>query len=340
MNNPAQPPGIYRASFSSPPTVHVVKMAEEDIKIPVILLKTKSTPHDGYEDYFASAEEGRYSPAFAPVLEHQFRKESLKEIAGIYRHGDLGLSPKPDGESPKYGGIIFTSQRAVEAITQVINTLRLFGATNALLPQDIPFYVVGPATARGLQALELDSPIVGEECGNGETLAAYILDHYNELYAEKKATLGRKPALLFLVGKQRRDIIPKTLDDANLEEGRRITVDELVVYETTEMKSFKSDFTEMYVRNVVDGCMSQWVVVFSPTGCKAMLESLGLLDATTGKYKSKPRRPFIATIGPTTRDFLVREFDFQPDVCAEKPSPEGVGESIVAFNAQRGGPTI
>jgi uroporphyrinogen-III synthase len=299
-------------------------------KTPVILLKTKSTPTDSYEDYFTAAEDGRYTPAFAPVLEHQFRKQSLKEIANIYRQGDLGLARKHDGSSPKYGGIIFTSQRAVEAFTQVINTLRLFGATNALLPQDVPFYVVGPATARGLQALELDNTIVGEETGNGEALASFILQHYNSLLQSQNA-LESKPALLFLVGEQRRDIIPKTLQSEQLDQSQRITIDEIVVYETTEMKTFKSDFAEKYLKGVIDGCAHQWVVVFSPTGCKAMLESLGLLDTATGKYKKKPRRPFIATIGPTTRHYLAREFEFEPDVCAEKPTPEGVGAGIAEF---------
>jgi uroporphyrinogen-III synthase len=302
-------------------------------KIPVILLKTKSTPTDGYESYFNAAKNGRYTASFAPVLEHQFRKSSLQEIANIYRTSDLGLSPKPDGTSPKYGGIIFTSQRAVEAFTQVINTLRLFGATNALLPQDAPFYVVGPATARGLRALELDNAIIGEETGNGDALATFILQHYNSLLQNQNA-LQSKPALLFLVGEQRRDIIPRTLQSEELEPMKRIAVDEIVVYETTEMKSFKSDFAEKYVKGVIDGCAHQWVVVFSPTGCKAMLESLGLLDAATGKYKEKPKRPFIATIGPTTRDYLVREFGFEPDVCAEKPSPEGVGAGISAYMAK------
>jgi uroporphyrinogen-III synthase len=81
-----------------------------------------------------------------------------------------------------------------------------------------------------------------------------------------------------------------------------------------------------------------WLVIFTPTGFEAMLQSLVLLDPETGKFRKAskgPNRPFIATIGPTTRDFLKREFDFEPDVCAEKPSPEGVGAGITAFMANR-----
>jgi uroporphyrinogen-III synthase len=67
-----------------------------------------------------------------------------------------------------------------------------------------------------------------------------------------------------------------------------------------------------------------------------MLESLGLLDAETGKAKARctaadQRDILIATIGPTTRDYLRQEFGFTPDVCADKPSPEGIAEGIGAF---------
>jgi uroporphyrinogen-III synthase len=299
-------------------------------KVPVILLKTKSEPTDGYEDYFNVAENGKYAPSFAPVLEHHFRKQSLQEIADLYRTGDLGIAPNQDGSLPKYGGIIFTSQRAVEAFGKVISTLRIYGATNALLPNDIPFYAVGPATARGLRALELDNAIVGEETGNGEALASFILEHYNTLL-QSHNRLQNKPRLLFLVGEQRRDIIPTTLQSPQLNEIARIGVDEIVVYETTEMKSFAADFSAKYLRGMIDGCMQQWVVVFSPTGCKAMLDSLGLLDPATGRYRPKPQRPYVAAIGPTTRDFLWESFGFEADVVAGAPSAEGVGRGMEEF---------
>ena len=68
-----------------------------------------------------------------------------------------------------------------------------------------------------------------------------------------------------------------------------------------------------------------------------MLESLGLLDVETGKAKkiASRRDILILTIGPTTRDYLMNEFDFLPDVVAEKPSPEGIAEGIRAFLKQQ-----
>jgi uroporphyrinogen-III synthase len=153
-----------------------------------------------------------------------------------------------------------------------------------------------------------------------------MLDHYGEWYRNKEI----KPPLLFLVGDQRRDIIPKTLMDSALPDNRRIQVDERVVYGTGVMESFEEDFTNILLETK-DSKM-RWVVVFSPTGCEAMLRSLGLLDPETGKSKaSQPatkRNTYIATIGPTTQEFLRTKFDFEPDVCASKPSPEGVENGI------------
>jgi uroporphyrinogen-III synthase len=160
-----------------------------------------------------------------------------------------------------------------------------------------------------------------------------MLNHYGEWYKEKQT----KPPLLFLVGEQRRDIIPKTLMDPSLPSDRRIQVDELVVYGTGVMESFEQDFTRL-LKETADKPM-RWVVVFSPTGCEAMLRALGMLDPETGKLKADEQRDgktFIATIGPTTRDFLKTTFGFEPDICAEKPSPEGVEVGMERFLNERG----
>jgi uroporphyrinogen-III synthase len=179
-----------------------------------------------------------------------------------------------------------------------------------------------------LRAIPQDPPlnIYGSDTGNGEALAHYMLDHYGKWYEERDV----KPPLLFLVGEQRRDIIPKTLKDPALPDDRSIQVDELVVYGTGVMQSFEENFKRILLETK-DKKM-RWVVVFSPTGCEAMLRSLDLLDPETGKAKSSKnlveRNTFIATIGPTTRDFLQTTLGFEPDVCASKPSPEGVEEGI------------
>lgn len=297
-------------------------------KIPILLLKTKSAPTDTYEELFTALDNNRYAPVFVPVLEHRFKRDALDHVQEQVAKRDF--VPTATQGLATYGALIFTSQRAVEAFAEIVEDMRQNENTviDDLLPESLPLYVVGPATARGLRSLRLRCPILGEDTGNGEALAAYMLEHYNNLYPG-----AGKPPILFLVGDKRRDIIPKTMQAAELGNGRRCKIDELVIYETGEMQSFKDEFSTLWRRNADSGCRRQWTVVFSPTGCQAMLESLGFLDPATGRAKPREDRKdmLIATIGPTTRDYLEEQFGFAADVCAERPSPEGVAEGIKAF---------
>jgi uroporphyrinogen-III synthase len=304
-------------------------MAEQSRgKIPILLLKTKSVPKDTYEELFLTLDNGRYAPVFVPVLEHRFKRDALLKVRQHVT--DRGFVPKSQQGLATYGALIFTSQRAVEAFSEVVEEIRKEGTLDIdhLLPESLPLYVVGPATARGLRSLDLKCSVLGDETGNGEALAGYILRHYNALHPGVP-----NPPILFMVGDKRRDIIPKTLQSEELDSKNRAKVDELVIYETGEMQSFKEDFSTIWRKNADEGSKQQWVVVFSPSGCQAMLESLSLLDAETGKAKATAdqRDILIATIGPTTRDYLKQEFGFTPDVCAERPSPEGIAEGIQSF---------
>ncbi|EPE34364.1 HemD-like protein [Glarea lozoyensis ATCC 20868] len=276
---------------------------------PILLLKTKSKPHDGYAELFAQS--GKYEPIFVPVLEHKFLDAGLNVVRGLLREGGIGR-----GEDARYGGMIFTSQRAVEAFTGVVGEIGLVGE----ILGDVPIYTVGPATSRALRSIpNTKLNIFGEEAGNGEVLAGYILDHYAQWYQHRTV----KPPLLFLVGETRRDIIPKTLMNPSLPPERRIQVDELEVYGTGVMESFEDDFREVLARTGE----GRWVVVFSPTGCEVLLRLL---------KEKREEGTRIITIGPTTRDFLRDEFGFEPDVCAGRPSPEGLMEGIEGFEGGEG----
>lgn len=215
----------------------------------------------------------------------------------------------------------------------VANYQQTTESTKQTSSQSLILYTVGPATSRSLTSIRDDhlphATILGSETGNGENLAHFILSHYNPLYDSQD---GPKPPLLFLVGEQRRDIIPKTLMAGSLPPEQRIGVDELVVYETGVMEGFEKSFgeavraSEEFLGGGVERAV--WVVVFSPTGCDAMVRVLkGLGDGE--------RRVFVATIGPTTRDHLKNKYGFEADVCAEKPSQEGVGMGIVEFMENR-----
>lgn len=83
---------------------------------PILLLKTKSTPNDGYEDQLSAEKDGiLFAPTFVPVLEHRFLDDSLKIVRELLQKKEIG---KDTGS--KYGGLIFTSQRAVEAFARLV----------------------------------------------------------------------------------------------------------------------------------------------------------------------------------------------------------------------------
>lgn len=310
-------------------------------QIPVLLLKTRSTPIDGYEDLFEAVEDGIFDPLFVPVLEHKFREESLDWLRGLIVRGSFASTVSDqscaDNVATRFGGIIFTSQRAVEAFGNLVHELEGH-KREALLPQQLPLYVVGPATAKGLRSLHLQCQIVGEETGNGEALARFILNHYND--SAPRSSAGAKRPLLFLVGEQRRDIIPRMLQSKDLAAEQRIEVIESTVYETREMESFEADLTKAFTRGTDSRRRERWIVVFSPTGGQAMLRVLGWLDESTGRYQTSltaadAMATYVATIGPTTRKYLVDNFSFEPHVCAEKPSAEGIYSEIQAYRSYK-----
>lgn len=304
-------------------------------KVPLLLLKTRSVPTDAYEEYFTSGDDGNYEPVFVPVLEHRFKRDALSRLGRHIEDGDF-VAARPGGR-PKFGALVFTSQRAVEAFARMVLDLKKSKDSPSVedwLPNHMPLYVVGPATARSLSSVDIHCPVLGAGTGNGQALAAFILEHYNKLYEGDD-----KPHILFLVGEKRRDVIPKTLQSSTLPPERRIMVQELEIYETGEMQSFKSNFTSIWQSQAGNRKTRQWVVVFSPTGCQAMLESLGLLDSKTGRASASsagPRDILVATIGPTTREYLIEEFGFTPEVCAPRPSAEGIAEGIQSFLSRAG----
>jgi len=84
--------------------------------IPVLLLKTKSTPNDGYEEQFSARfGSAEFEPVFVPVLEHKFFENELTLVGNLLREKKIGRTAEC-----KYGGMIFTSQRAVEAFARLV----------------------------------------------------------------------------------------------------------------------------------------------------------------------------------------------------------------------------
>jgi uroporphyrinogen-III synthase len=85
--------------------------------VPVLLLKTKSGAGDAYEELFAEPQKGaKFEPIFVPVLEHRFEDQGMRKVQGILGNREIAREPQSS-----YGGLIFTSQRAVEAFAKLVN---------------------------------------------------------------------------------------------------------------------------------------------------------------------------------------------------------------------------
>jgi uroporphyrinogen-III synthase len=84
--------------------------------IPILLLRTKSVPNDGYQEQFFAAGNGtHFEPIFVPVLEHKFLDAGLSVVRDLLVEKGIGKQG-----NVKYGGMIFTSQRAVEAFMKLV----------------------------------------------------------------------------------------------------------------------------------------------------------------------------------------------------------------------------
>lgn len=129
------------------------------------------------------------------------------------------------------------------------------------------------------------------------------------------------------------------MDDALAEE-RRIGVEEMVVYSTAEVETFEADFAAALKATEEAGV--RWVVVFSPAGGGSMLRALGWLDPLTGRVREgvnrdvQGKKTFVASIGPTTKEYLRGEVGFEVDVSAEVPSAEGVRIGVERWMGEMG----
>jgi len=68
----------------------------------------------------------------------------------------------------------------------------------------------------------------------------------------------------------------------------------------------------------------RWIVFFSPSGAEIALR--GVIA-----QRKESEWPKIATIGPTTQQFLIEKFNLEPDVVSPKPDPTSLVEAIKEY---------
>lgn len=129
---------------------------------PVLLLKTKSAPADHYEELFSAPRDGfAFEPEFIPVLEHQLLDDGMNSFKELLQERKIS-----NREDAAYGGLIFTSQRAVEAFAKLVEdgkgeyTFRSLKPILRTYPSFYPFYPAHPV--QDMHSTPMPPPVLEE----------------------------------------------------------------------------------------------------------------------------------------------------------------------------------
>lgn len=239
------------------------------------LLKSSDSDDDRYADALSKA---NFVAVHVPTLSFKFTN-----------HGPLkNALQQPENHS----GIIFTSKRAVEAVTEIYKHLSV-ECHHSWSEKKI--FVIGEATGRAVQQ-HLKLSHIGQESGNAQQLAPIIV---------REVVAFDKP-LLYPCGNLGKDELPKLL----AQEDRDFRA--LTVYETQEHPQLKDAVSKHHST----GKIPSHLVFFSPSGVKFALPKLKSVGLSLTGVK-------IIAIGPATNAALVQENIPVHAVCSS-PSPEGL----------------
>ncbi|XP_069095801.1 uroporphyrinogen-III synthase isoform X4 [Pleurodeles waltl] len=225
-----------------------------------------------------------------------------------------------------YGGLIFTSPRAVEAVKLCLAENDKNEAWIKSLKekwQSKPVYVVGKATALlGAHSVystahwigfslplpfshsrlsEIGLVPQGEDSGNAEKLAALICSRISP---------GSSP-LLFPCGYIKREVLPKILRE------KSISMESLVVYQTAQHPAIKESLRNYFLQAGIPAS----ITFFSPSGVKFCL---GHIQALSGDSINHIK---FAAIGPTTAEALTAE-GVRVSCTAKNPTPQDLAMGL------------
>ncbi|KAH9837686.1 tetrapyrrole biosynthesis uroporphyrinogen III synthase [Rhodofomes roseus] len=321
----------------------------------VLLLRAPT--RDGPDRYESALADKGLTPASVPVVETGYTNlDKLKEV--------IVAGPERGG----FGGVVVTSARSCEAWKAVV--LELVGEEANSEPGDaaqwstVPFYVVGEATAAALLSIRA---IVGaytqyapsEEnvrgaasTGTSEKLARLIVAELADAPRDDP-----RRTLLYLMGDKNRDTLPRVLEEGG------VRAEPVQVYETHGSATFNADLEgairgaagepEGRVEKVLEKVMHPgsssparserpthwWIVYFAPSEAEfttpILREHFILLcdnGDSAGPANAKPVAR-IASIGPTTGDFLRNNMGLRVDVVSPKPGPVPLAEAIADFDS-------
>ncbi|KAL8580447.1 hypothetical protein ACOMHN_001216 [Nucella lapillus] len=253
-------------------------MARANIRRTVLLLKARRDAEES-DSFVETLEQAGYRVVLVPVLAFNFVNQDILVSA---------LS-----NANKYSGIIFTSVRAVLAVTTALTKLK--DTDLEVDPHILECFVVGQTTAKA--AKEASFQPQGSDTGNAEKLAEFILDTVDE---------GDKRPLLYPCSGMRRD----TLLDQFHHSG--CSIEEVTAYETVPSDNIRKDIS--YVFSAEDPPDS--MVYFSPSGVQF---TEGLVEEGVLPLQSLK----IYALGPATEHALaIRHFPIAG--VSSKPDPESL----------------
>ncbi|XP_035752475.1 uroporphyrinogen-III synthase isoform X2 [Egretta garzetta] len=187
----------------------------------VLLLKDPKDKESGPDPYIKELGLYGFEATLIPVLSFEFI--SLESLFEKLSHPEC------------YGGLVFTSPRALEAIKICLKENSKNEAWSKSLKQrwnTKPAYVVGKATASLVEEVGLTPQ--GEKSGNAEKLAEYICSR------EKP----NSSALLFPCGALKREVLPTVLRE------KGIPLESLTVYQTTQHTDLQESLSSYFSQQV------------------------------------------------------------------------------------------
>ncbi|MEQ2165800.1 hypothetical protein GOODEAATRI_020908 [Goodea atripinnis] len=166
----------------------------------ILVLKEPRDEESGPDPYVKELESHGHKATLIPVLSFKF--------VSLNTFSDKLFQPE------KYGGLIFTSPRAVEAVKMCLKAEERRGEWNKSIKDKWntkSIYVVGKATAASVQSLGLKP--LGEDTGTADVLSRLII--------EREDT--NIPPLFFPCGSIKREVLPTALRENALKEFQMVS---------------------------------------------------------------------------------------------------------------------
>lgn len=233
----------------------------------VLLLKEPREGDSGPDPYIKELAARGHEATLIPVL--SFRFVSLDTLSEKLFQPD------------QYGGLIFTSPRAVDAVKRCIDVDGR-GEEWCLIKDKWnakSIYVVGKATGDLVQQLGLKPS--GEDSGTANVLSRLIIQRED----------ANILPLFFPCGSIKREVLPTALRENG------VPLETLTVYQTAEHPDLQENLSHYFTQQGNPAC----IAFFSPSGMKFCLETLRKLSGE-GLTQIK-----FAAIGPTTADAMTAD---------------------------------